>query len=173
MTVSLANPWWHVGAFMLLPTYLLFFLSRERLRKCSEEIQNRGFLPALPLSLWQLRWYLAVGLLAFGISVALVVGTRQLFIGVGTEDKRLTLEYPWPRSDVHLNWGDVSKANMETRQFGAWGRHMFRLQVIAGSSVYSSPWSGGDADVRRAQDVIRAHLAKLRGNDPLTENKTK
>jgi hypothetical protein len=161
MTVSFANPWLHAGAIMLVPAYVLFLLARRKLKKCGNEIQSRNLAAALRFCFLQLRWHVLSAALAFAISVALVVGINRLFVGIEAGDTRLTLDYPWPRSNVHLNWEDITQANVETQQFRF--RYMFRLRVEAGSKVYWSPWNGKE-ETQRALDIIQAHLGKPEKN---------
>src|SRR5256885_9481478 len=160
MSVSLANPWWHVGAFMLLPAYALFIMSRRRLKKYGSEGHGQTGASAMFRSIWQLRWYAIVGLISFGISVVLVAGIHPLVIGVEATDTTLTLENPWPHSNVRLGWAEVSEAHVESRQFGVRGKTKFRLSVKARSSDYFSLWIGTADEVQRAQAIIRSHLTK-------------
>ena len=157
MTVSLANSWTHIGILMLCSAYPLFLISKGGFRRCRHEIHKRGFTAALPFCFWQFRWHPIFIVFAFGASLALVVGTHRLFDRIETGDAGLTLDYPWPRSDVHLNWEDVTASKVEVHRFRR--RTMFRLSVKAGSSVYVSPWTGQD-ETQRAYDAIQAHLGK-------------
>lgn len=147
----------HIGAIMLVPAYVLFLLAKRKLKKCRNEVQSRNLAEALRFPFWQLRWHLLFAVVAFAISVALVVGIHRHFVGIDAGDARLTLDYPWPRSDVRLDWRDVTQANVETQQFRF--RYMFRLKVEAASQVFWSPWTGKE-EVQRAHEIIQAHLGK-------------
>src|SRR5207249_1150734 len=109
------------------------------------------------------RWHAFLFVLAFCASLALVVGTHRLFCAIKASDEELKLEYPWPRSNVRLNWSDITEAKVEVHQFRF--RYMFRLSVKADSSTYLSPWAG-KKEVQQAHDAIQAHLGKPQKSFP-------
>src|SRR5262245_35579541 len=138
MSVAISNPWWHIGAGMLLPLYVLFLLGKRRLKTCSSELNNQESAGTCWFYFRSLRWHLVAAVVALGIVVALVVGSHRLFVGVETGETEIVLDYPWPRSDVRLRLQDISEADVECSQFGIWGRSMFRLRVRSPSAEY---WS--------------------------------
>ena len=160
MSVTISNPWWHIGAGMLLPLYVLFLLAKRRLNACSREHQNQQSTQTLLLYFRNLRWHVLVLVLAFGIVVAIVVAPHRLFVAIETTDTEVVLDYPWPRYDVHLRLEDICEANVESSRFGLWGRTMFRLRLTSPTADYCSPWSSDDTEVRRACDAIQAQLKK-------------
>lgn len=163
MTVSLADPWTHIVAIMLLPTYVLLRLSKSKIKQCRHAIISRNPIGVLCFWLWQLRWHVLCGVLVFGVSLLLVVGTARLFAGIETSESGLTLDYPWPRSNVYLNWKEVTESKVETHHFRR--GYKFRLRVEAPSAVYVSPWTD-KKEVQSAHDLIQAHLRKPETNLP-------
>jgi hypothetical protein len=161
MTVTLANQWWHIGAFMALPSYILFMLSERGFTQWRQAINERGFVPSLPLCLRAFRWHLLCGAIGFGISVAVVVGIHKSFVSVEAGDGELTLLYTWPRSDVRLKWIDIKDARVETRQFGVWRAGSNRLSVTSDGVDYVSLWCGAGDNVQRAYKAVKMHLPHL------------
>jgi len=165
MKLSLGNPWLEIGVAMLISAYVLILLSKVKLKNCGYEIKTRGFAAALPFCLKQLRWYFFSAVLAFGASLALVVGTHRLFVGLEVDDSGLILHYPWPRSNVHLALAAVTESKIEVQESGVWRRIMFRLSIKAGPSVYVSPWAG-KKEAQQANEAVQAHLGKPQKNSP-------
>jgi len=161
MSVSFANPWWHIGAGMLLPAYVLLRLAWQKLKRCSAEPQNQERSRGLVFYFRLFRWYPVAAVLAFGVSVTLVVGLHRHFVGVETNDTEIVLDYPWPRTDVHLRLQDtLLEAGVESAQSGIWGQTKFRLKIRSGAAEYRSLWIGNSAELRRARDSIQLRLAK-------------
>ncbi len=161
MSFSFANPWWHIGGLMGLPAYVLLRLAWQKLKRCSAEPQKEGRSRSLAFYFRLFRWYPVAAVLAFGVSVALVVGLHRNFIGVETSDTEIVLDYPWPRTDVHLRLQDtLLEAGVESARFGIWGTTKFRLKIKSGAAEYRSLWIGDFAELRRARDSIQLRLTK-------------
>lgn len=90
----------------------------------------------------------------------MVAGLHRSFWGINGTDTTLRLMYPWPRSDVHMKWENVSDVDVETRRFGIRGKYDFRLRVESGTSVYTSLWIAKAKEVQAAKKVIEDHLEK-------------
>ena len=162
MRVVLANTWEGICIGMIISAFFLWRLSNGNLRKCWHEIRDRGA-AALPSCFWRFRWHAVFMAFAYGATLALVVGLHRLFAGIETSETGLTLDYPWPRSDVYLDWKDVTAFTVESHHFKR--GYSFRLRVEAGSSIYISPWTGRE-ETQRARDLIQAHLNKREKQNP-------
>ena len=141
---------------MVAAAYILLIVSKGTFKGWSQAVREQGCASALPLFVRHFRWQMLCFVLAFGISVAFVVGFTKLFIGVQSDARGITLEYNWPRSNIHLNWSDIKNVNIETHQFGSWRKNRQRLFVVVDKDIYISPWSGNDGTVQRANDLIQA-----------------
>lgn len=152
--ITFATPLFHSAAIVLSFTYCLFFLSRLRLKNCFHQIRSRGVRSALPFCFWHLRWYFAAELLSIVAAGCLVVGSHRTFAQMEADAAGLTLNYPWPRQDVHLGWKDVTGSIIEKRQFRF--RYMFRLKIQAGSQEFYCPWTGGE-EVEQGSEIIESN----------------
>src|SRR4051794_25023627 len=111
---------------MVIPTYVLFLFARGKLKKSVIELRNRNVYNSLAFFSYHLRWYLVGVVFAFALSFALVVGTHRLFVGIEPTEKQLILHYPWPRSNVRLNWDEIAQSDVEIQRSRF--RQMFRLK---------------------------------------------
>ncbi|HWF17660.1 MAG TPA: hypothetical protein VG754_00240 [Verrucomicrobiae bacterium] len=146
---------------MLLPTYILVLYGMRNLKQPSGEFRSRKGLAVLPLLLWLLRWQFLIGILSLALTWALIVTPHRDFFVIQADDAALTLNYLWPRSNVRLEWGEVSNAAIDRREFGIFRKLRFCLRVNARGTTYTSQWLPDRKEATRALDFIRLHVSNL------------
>jgi hypothetical protein len=156
MTVSIADPWQHVGAGVVSTMVLLLFVFKGTFKRCWADLRHGKNLGVLLSCGWQLRWYIVVTCIAF-VGMSLLVASHQAFVGLHMNKQNLVLDYAWPRSDISVNWTNLAQTTVEARRFRF--RYMYRLQVRTGTDVYRSAWAG-PLEVRQAKTAIETYIPR-------------
>jgi hypothetical protein len=157
MALELGNPWTMIAAFSISVIGLFVCWSRKELMDRIRGVcANPG--PRL-VAIWrQFRWLIIGPMLIFAFAVGLV-GWRyhNTFFSVELSEKIIRLEYPWPRSDVSLQLGDVIQAEVESRRSRL--RYLFRLRIVTKAGPYVSLWTG-EKEALDAQAAIAKQIAQ-------------
>src|SRR5262245_4593425 len=110
--IKISDPLSDAFTATLIPLVMLLICCKGRVVECLKEIRKRSLFGGLFFCLHSLRWYLLVYLVCFGLAWFFVIGVHRLLVAVDVQDSRLILKYPWPRSNVEIDWRDVNEAKI-------------------------------------------------------------
>ena len=145
---------------MLLPAYVILLLAKRKLARCWHEVRTLRGGYALAFLLLQLRSYVVAGIGAFILVFSVLVWTQHGFVGITLSEDSLNLEYPWPRPNVQLSWGDVARTVVDKKSAGILRVTRFSLRVETSSAIFRSPWSANPKVLAIARDAIETHLVR-------------
>jgi hypothetical protein len=160
MKIELANPWVSIAALMVGPFYVAAIFAKPRLLlwyRSQEKVRPIEF---FIFCVKELRAYPIFLFVSFLVSLALVVGLHNCFVGVIVADNDFSLLYPWPRSDLHFKWNEITKCEISNKKVGIWGKKKYRLNIDAGNSTYNSLWDADNIMLIKVQYLIKTKTLK-------------